>query len=35
MLIPWWYIWIVKGPILVFIPKQKCNQDFNEAILKT
>ena len=34
MLIPWWYVWMVK-PLFVFIPNSKCNQDFNKNILET
>ena len=34
MLIPWWYMWIVRDHF-VFIPNPKCNQDFNETILET
>ena len=35
MLIPWWYMWMVRDPLFVFIPNPKCNQDFNETILET
>ena len=35
MLIPWWYMWMVRDPLFVFLPNPKCNQDFNETILET